>query len=730
MIRSRWICRTALAAALASACALTALAAREATQRKLEYPAARKADQVDVYHGVKVPDPYRWLEDPDSEETRAWVEAQNKVTFAYLESIPERGRLKERLTKLWDYERYSVPYEKGGRYFLSKNDGLQNQSVVYTMTSPEAEPRMLLDPNKLSEDGTVALSGASVSDDGRYYAYSLSAAGSDWQEWRVRDVETGRDLSDHLEWVKFSGASWTPDGKGFYYSRYDEPKDASIKTAVNYYQKLYFHRLGTPQSVDTLVYERKDQKEWGFGGQVTEDGRYLVINVSQGTDPKNRVYYLDLRAADGKVVELLNDFDASYNFLGNEGTLFWFQTDLQAPRGRIVGIDVADPGRERWKSIVPEAAETLSRATVVGDRFLAGYLKDARTQVKVFRLDGTFERLVDLPGIGSAFGFSGEREDRETFYGFTGFTTPSTIYRYDVATGRSTLFRRPKVDFDPDAYETRQVFYESKDGTRVPMFIVHRKGLRLDGDNPAYLYGYGGFNASLTPAFSVSSLVWLEMGGVYAQPNLRGGGEYGEDWHLAGTKLRKQNVFDDFIAAAEWLIANKYTSPARLAIGGGSNGGLLVGACMTQRPELFGATLPAVGVMDMLRFHKFTIGWAWTSDYGSSENPDEFRALLAYSPLHNLKPATRYPATLVTTADHDDRVVPGHSFKFAAAMQAAQGGPAPVLIRIETRAGHGAGKPTSKQIEEQADRWAFLLKTFGLETRGVAAGAGSAAPRR
>jgi len=679
-----------------------------------DYPVARKSDQVDDYHGVRVADPYRWLEDLDSEETRKWVEAENKLTFAFLGEIPARTTIKERLTKLWNYEKYGVPFKEGSRYFYTRNSGLQNQSVLYTVTSLDAQPQILLDPNTLSADGTVALSGLSISDNGKLMAYSLSASGSDWQEWKVRDVETGKDRADHLKWVKFSNASWTRDAQGFFYSRYDEPKGDSLK-ATNYFQKLFYHRLGSSQSEDVLVYERPDQKDFIFDGSVTKDGNYLVITVYQGTDVKTRVYYKDLRAKDAQVVRLLDDFDASYSFAGNDGPRFWFHTNLGSPQGKIIEVDISKPARSNWKVLVPESKETLQTVTVVNNKFIANYLKDAYTQVKVFDTTGKFVRNVEFPSIGYADGFGGEPTDRETFYSFTGFTTPTTIFRYDMETGKSSVFRQPKVDFDPANFETKQVFYNSKDGTRVPMFITHKKGLKLDGTNPTYLYGYGGFNISLTPAFSVGILVWMEMGGVFAQPNLRGGGEYGEDWHQAGMKLKKQNVFDDFIKAAEWLIENKYTSTPRLAIGGGSNGGLLVGAAMTQRPELFGAALPAVGVMDMLRFQKFTIGWAWVSDYGSSDNPGEFKALYAYSPLHNIKPGTSYPPTMVTTADHDDRVWPGHSFKFAAALQAAQAGSAPILIRIETKAGHGAGKPTSKIIEEAADGWAFLVRTLNMK---------------
>jgi prolyl oligopeptidase len=672
---------------------------------------------VDIYHGQAVPDPYRWLEDLDSEQTRAWIEAQNHLTFNYLQQIPARQRIRERLTQLWNYEKYSQPFKEGGRYFYFKNDGLQNQSVLYTQESLEGQARVLLDPNTFSEDGTVALAGIAISRDGRYLAYGLSRSGSDWQEWKVRDIETGEDLPDHLRWVKFSGASWTLDGQGFFYSRYDEPAPGSEYESANYFQKLYYHRLGTSQSEDVLVYHRPDQKEWGFAGGVTEDGNYLIISVWRGTDPKNLIFYKDLRDPQSPVVELIREFEAEYSFVGNDGSRFWLLTDCQAPRRRLVAIDLEQP--DQVQEVIPEAEETLQGVSLINNQFVAFYLKDAHTQIKTFALDGSYLGEIPLPGLGSASGFGGKRYDTETFYTFTSFTTPPTIYRYDFTSGTSTLFRQPQVDFDPQAYEVQQVFYTSKDGTRIPMFLVHRRGLARTGDHPTLLYGYGGFGISLTPSFSVGLVAWLEMGGVYAQPSLRGGGEYGEEWHQAGTKLNKQKVFDDFIAAAEWLIAHGYTNPAKLAISGGSNGGLLVGACLVQRPELFAAALPAVGVFDMLRFHKFTIGWAWISEYGSPENPEEFKALYAYSPLHNLKPGTAYPATLITTADHDDRVVPAHSFKFAAALQAAQGGSQPILIRIDTKAGHGAGKPTSKLIEEAADRWAFLVQVLGIPWDGT-----------
>ncbi len=680
------------------------------TNKKLTYPPTHQVEQVDDYHGILVQDPYRWLEDLDSDETKAWVEAQNQITFGYLNEIPVRERIQQRLTQLWDYEKYGIPFKEGNRYFYFKNNGLQNQSVLYCLTSLDAEPRVLLDPNKLSEDGTIALSGIDISEDGKLLAYGLSTSGSDWQVWKVRDVETGEDLPDLLKWIKFSGASWTTDGQGFFYSRYDEPNQATQFQDTNYFQKLFYHRLRTPQSEDILIYHRPDEKEWGFSGSVTEDGRYLIISIWLGTDPKNLVFYKDLTEPNAQVVELISQFDASYSFIDNDGSVFWFRTDLDAPRGRVIAIDTTNPVQGHWQEIIPQKDETLEGVGLLNNQFVADYLKDAHSQIKIFELNGSFVREVALPGIGSAGGFGGKRYDKETFYSFTSFTTPTTIYRYDMVSGESRIFRQPQVDFNPEDYETKQVFYNSKDGTRVPMFITHKKAIQLDGNNPTYLYSYGGFAISLTPSFSVGVLVWMEMGGVYAMPNLRGGGEYGEEWHQAGTKLKKQNVFDDFICAGEWLIANKYTSSAKLAIGGGSNGGLLVGACMTQRPDLFGAALPAVGVMDMLRFHKFTIGWAWISEYGTPDNPEEFKALYAYSPLHNLKPGTSYPATLITTADTDDRVVPIHSFKFAAALQAAHAGEKPVVIRIETKAGHGAGKPTTKIIEEIADRWAFLVR--------------------
>ncbi|MGH7605828.1 MAG: prolyl oligopeptidase family serine peptidase [Gemmatimonadales bacterium] len=698
--------------------------------QSLAYPPTRKGDVVDDYHGTLVADPYRWLEDVDSPETVAWVEAQNRVTFGYLEQIPQREQIRRRLTELWDYPKYGAPFKKGGRYFFFKNSGLQNQSVLYTQDSLTGEPQLLLDPNTLSPDGTVALSTLALSEDGRLLVYGTSGSGSDWQEFRVRDVATRRNHIDHLRWIKFSGAAWTHDGAGFFYSRYPQPTPGGDPLlAVNRDQKVYYHRIGTDQAADQLVYERPDHPDWGFSADVSADGRYAVYSVWLGTDRRNRIYYQDLidpqhPSITAPVVRLLDDFDASYEFVGNDGPVFYFATDADAPRKRVIAVDTRRPERGAWREVVPQAEDVLESVEIIHDTFVARYLHDAHSQLRLFALDGGPAGEVALPALGSVVQVTGERQDTEMFYAFTSFLYPTTIFRYDFTTGQSSVFKAPEISFDPSGYETVQVFYQSRDGTRIPLFLTYRKGLRRDGTNPTYLYGYGGFNVSLTPGFSIAILAWLEMGGVYAQANLRGGAEYGEEWHQAGMLDRKQNVFDDFIAAAEYLIAERYTSPARLAIGGGSNGGLLVGVALNQRPELFAAALPAVGVMDMLRFHKFTIGWAWVTEYGSADSVAQFPFLYRYSPLHNIRPGGHYPATLVTTADHDDRVVPGHSFKYAAALQAAQAGPAPVLIRIETKAGHGAGKPTAKIIEEQTDRWAFLvhhLQMAGPPTPGPAA---------
>lgn len=682
---------------------------------KMSYPGSKKIDHVDELHGVKVPDPYRWLEDDvrESKDVAAWVEAENKVTFAYLESIPQRDAIKKRMTELWNYEKYSAPFKAGRRYFFLKNDGLQNQSVLYKLDTLDSTPSVLIDPNSWSKDGTVALGTTFFSDDGHYVAYSVAEAGSDWNTWRIMDVDSGKLLDDELKWSKFSNAAWTADNRGFFYGRYDEPPAGAAFQKTNLNQKVYYHRVGTPQSQDVLVYKRPDEPSWGFGLKVTEDGRYLILTVWKGTNDKYRILYKDLDEPLGLPIDLVEHFDDEYTFVGNDGTVFYFVTDKDAPRKRIVAIDTQAPKDTR--EVIPQGADTLVAADVIGNQFVLTYLKDAKTQVKLHAMDGRPIREVQFPGIGTASGFAGKRTDTETFYSFASFATPPSNFRYDLLTGESKLLRRAAVKFNPDDYEVKQVFYSSKDGTKVPMFIAHKKGLKLDGTNPTLLYGYGGFAIALTPTFSVSRIAWMEMGGVYAVPNLRGGGEYGEEWHKAGTKLKKQNVFDDFIAAAQWLIDNKYTRPDKLAIQGGSNGGLLVGACMTQRPDLYGACLPAVGVMDMLRFHKFTAGRFWVDDYGSADIAEEFPALLAYSPYHSLKPGTKYPPTLVTTADTDDRVVPGHSFKFAARLQECQTGDAPVLIRVETRAGHGAGKPTAKIIEEAADQWAFLVKSLGMK---------------
>jgi prolyl oligopeptidase len=730
----------------------------------LDYPAAARGNQVDDYHGVSIADPYRWLEDTDSPQTKAWVEAENRLSDSYLSTIPERAAIKNRLTQLWNYARFSAPFKGGDRYFYSQNSGLQNQSILYVQDGRDSPARVLLDPNVLSTDGTVALSGEAASDDGRYLAYGVAVSGSDWQEFRVRNVDTGRDLPDTLKWVKFSGMSWTHDNKGFFYSRYDAPASGNKMTSVNRNQKLYYHRIGQPQSRDELVYDRPDQPDWLFDGTVTDNGQYLIITVSQGTDVRTRLYFIDLdnpgRPKVGNpVVRLIDRLNAEYAFVGNRNTIFYVRTDLNAPRGRIVAINIDNPREERWMTIIPESPDALTSATMAGDDIVGNYLEDAHSSIRFFspaRNDRGNERQrqrqqpttrnpsevyddtstapldtrergvmfgggftqhgeLPLPGIGTVGEINGKQGDKELFYSFTSYLYPTTVFRYDLGSRKNELFRAPKVAFDPTLYETRQVFYRSKDGTRVPMFITAKKGIKLDGNNPTLLYGYGGFNISMTPGFSAANLVWLEMGGIYAVANIRGGGEYGKEWHEAGTLGRKQNVFDDFIAAAEYLIREKYTSTPKLAIRGGSNGGLLVGAVMMQRPELFGATLPEVGVMDMLRFHKFTIGWAWTSDYGSADDSTQFKFLRAYSPLHNIKPGTCYPPTLAATADHDDRVVPGHTFKFVATMQAAQACANPILVQIETKAGHGAGKPTTKQIDEAADRFVFLVRALHMK---------------
>jgi prolyl oligopeptidase len=683
----------------------------------IEYPKTKKVEQVDNYHGTKVADPYRWLETDvrTSKDVADWVTAENKVTFDYLAGIPEREPIRKQLTTLWNYEKQSTPYKRGGHYFFSKNNGLQNQSVLYTVDKLGDTPRVLLDPNSWSKDGTVALGGVAITDDAKYAAYASAEAGSDWQVIRVVEVASGQQLPDEIKWVKFSGISWTNDDKGFFYSRFPAVEAGKAYQSLNRNQKVYYHRLGTPQSDDPIVYQNADHPEWNHDADVSEDGRYLIISTTSGTASRNQVHIKDLQDSYAMPVTIVDKIENDYSFVGNDGPVLYFRTDLKAPKGRLISIDLRNPDAANWKEILPEGDAKLQGVGYTGHRFVANYLRDAHSEIKLFDTAGKLVRNVELDGIGSAGGFGGRADDTETFYAFSSFATPPSIYHYDIATGEKQLVFRAKVTMNPADYEVKQVFYTSKDGTKVPMFISHKKGLKLDGNNPTLLYGYGGFDISMTPGFSVSRLTWMNMGGVYAVANLRGGGEYGEAWHDAGTKLHKQNVFDDFIAAAEYLTKNGYTKPAKVAVQGGSNGGLLVGAVLTQRPDLFGATLPAVGVMDMLRFNQFTAGRYWVDDYGSSENADEFKALYAYSPYHNIKAGTKYPATMVTTADTDDRVVPGHSFKFAAAIQEAQAGTAPVLIRIETRAGHGGGKPTAKVIEETTDEMAFLVKNLGMK---------------
>ncbi len=694
----------------------------------IQYPSSPAGDVVDIYHGRKVADPFRWLEDVESEKTEAWVKAQNEVTQSYLSKLPSRGPMRDRLEELWNYARYDLPVQRGGKYFFTHNDGLQNQSVLYvapadTPAEQITEQRtVLIDPNTLSEDGTIALGSWHPSDDGRLLAYSIADGGSDWRTWRVRDVASRRDMDDVVRWSKFSGIAWTPEGDGFYYARYAEPTEGEELTGTNENQMLYLHRLGTPQEDDTLVYARPDEPQWGFSPTVTDDGRYLVIENWKGTQPKTQVFIRDLHDDDAGVQQLISGFDADYHFFASLGSTLYFLTDLEAPRRRVIAIDAANVSdasqgnehcdRSQWRSIIAQTDDTLENVSLLGETIYASYLSDALSKVVRYSLAGQVMSEVELPGNGSATGFGGRQEATETFFSFSNYVTPPSLHRVDVATGKTTLWLQPKVPFDVNDYVTEQVFCTSKDGTRVPILITRHRNQRNDGSNRTLLYAYGGFNISLTPAYSPAIAAWLDNGGVYAVANLRGGGEYGSEWHEAGMRLNKQNVFDDFIAAAEHLIHIGITRREKLAIRGGSNGGLLVGAVMTQRPDLFAACLPAVGVMDMLRYHKFTIGWAWASEFGSSEEADQIDNLLSYSPLHNLKAGTCYPATLITTADRDDRVVPGHSFKFAAALQAAQGCDKPVLIRIETRAGHGAGTPTSKKIDEYADLWSFLIENM------------------
>lgn len=681
-------------------------------EEKINYPETLKTDTVDVYFGTEVADPYRWLEDDNSAETAAWVTSQNEVTDAYLAKIPYRDQIRERLTALWNYPRYGVPFKKGGYYFFFKNDGIQNQSVLYIQDSLKGEARVFLDPNKQSEDGTTSLGTYSVSKDGKYFAYAISKAGSDWNEIYVMETATGKQLTDKLEWVKFSGISWR--GNGFYYGRYDKPVGGGALSSKNEYKKVYYHNIGDPQEKDELIYENRNYPQRGYVVTATEDGRYLVLGETESTSG-NALYVKDLNKPNADFVKIADGFRFDYSFISNQGEKLYLLTNDAAPKYRLVEVDMNSPEVANWKTIIPEKEEVLKSVEVAGGLIISHYMKDAASKAYVHNMDGSLLHEIALPGPGTIAGFEGNKEENEAFFSYTSFIYPSTVFSYDIAANRAEVLYQSEIDFDPSLYESKQVFYTSKDGTRVPMFIVHKAGLKLDGNNPVYLYGYGGFNVSLTPTFSVSRLLFIEQGGVFAVSNLRGGGEYGEAWHRAGTKLQKQNVFDDFIAAAEYLIDEKYTKPEKIAIAGGSNGGLLVGACMTQRPDLFAVALPAVGVMDMLRFHKFTIGWAWADDYGSSEDSTEFKYLLGYSPLHNLKAGTCYPATMVTTADHDDRVVPAHSFKFAATLQEHQDCSKPALIRIETNAGHGAGKPISKLIDEATDIWAFTMYNLGMK---------------
>jgi prolyl oligopeptidase len=679
----------------------------------LSYPAAARDDVVTDYHGVKVPDPYRWMEDIDSPATRAWVEAEDKLSRDYLSSLPDRDAIARRLRQIWNFERWTAPVKRGQYWFYSHNDGLQNQAVVFVTTDPSAPGRVLLDPNTLSKDGTVALRETAVSDDGRLFAYALSDAGSDWQIWHVRNVDTGTDLPDEIRWSKAGGGSWRKDGSGFYYTAYEPPKDSNALKAANQYQKLLFHELGTPQSQDRLVYTRPDDPDWFVGGSVSDDGHYLIIQANHGDEVQNTLLVQDLAHPGAPIQPVIAQPTAVYTFIGNIGSRLFVMTDNGAPRYKIVAIDLANPDPAHWKTVIPEGTDTLDSVTLVGGQLIADYLHDAHSAVRRYTPAGKLVGEVRLAGLGEASGFQGRMEDRETFYSYSSFTLPPSVYRLDLRTGASSLWKTPQLEgFDPDRYETQQVFYSSKDGTRVPLYIVSRKGTRLDGKNPTVLYGYGGFNISLEPRFAPEVAGWLEMGGVYAMANLRGGGEFGREWHEAGMKTHKQNVFDDFIAAAEYLIAQHWTSPKYLAIRGRSNGGLLIGATEEQRPDLFAAAVPQVGVMDMLRFREFTVGKGWESDYGSVDNPEELEALLAYSPLQNVKPRVDYPATLVTTGDHDDRVYPAHSFKFTAAMQHADPDGKPILLRIESRAGHGAGKPTAKLIDETADIYAFILNAI------------------
>lgn len=695
----------------------TASAASKASSSdpRLSYPATKKIDHFDTYHGTTVADPYRWLEEEKSSSREAWVEAQNKVTFAYLEKIPFRGKMTSRLETLYNYPKYSAPTRRGDYFFFTKNDGLQNQNVWYVQKGLDGTPEVLIDPNKFSPDGTSRLGTFSLSKDGKMAVYGISKGGSDWQEYFVLDVSSKQTQADKLEWVKVSSVAWT--GDGFYYSRYPAPEKGKELTSKNENHQVFFHKLGTVQSEDQLVYEDPANAQRFHILGTTDDERYAVLTISERGKGKkgNALFFRDLTKPEKTFTPIMAEIgDDSYSVIDNVGDKFLIQTDYKAPNSRIILYDPNNPDEKNWTEIIPEKPEPLQGSGTAGGKLFVTYLKDVTTRAYVYSFDGKLEDEIKLPGLGAAFGFGGKPDDKFIFYTFTSFNFPPTIYKYEIATKKSTLFRQPEIPgFRASDYEIKQVFYNSKDGTRVPMFLVHKKGLKLDGNNPTLLYGYGGFNVVQSPSFNSLRMALLEQGVVYASANMRGGGEYGEKWHEAGTKLKKQNVFDDFIAAAEYLIANKYTSSDKLAIQGGSNGGLLVGAVMNQRPELFKVAIPQVGVMDMLRFHKFTIGWNWIADYGSSDNPEEFKALYAYSPLHNIKEGVKYPATLITTADHDDRVVPAHSFKYASTLQAAQGGTAPIVIRIDTKSGHGASN-TKKAIETTADIYSFILYNLGV----------------
>ncbi|MBN1845612.1 MAG: S9 family peptidase [Sedimentisphaerales bacterium] len=676
------------------------------------YPAARQDDVIDTFFGAEVADPYRWLEDAESPETLAWVTAQNERTRRYLDS-PLRRQVAQRLTALWNYPRYSAPYRRGGRYFFWKNDGLQNQAVLYMQESLASPPREVINPNRFSADGTVAIATSQLSRDGRLLAYGLSAGGSDWQEVRIRRVDSGREYPEILRWCKFTSIAWAPDGAGFFYDRFPEPNSVPPEDRNNY-NRVYWHALGTDPGRDRLVYERPDQKEWGFSPFLTEDGQFLLLHIYHGTETRNRIYYRPVDAS-GPFVRLLDAADARYEFIGNIDSLFFFQTDRDAPRGRIIAIDLNRPAPQDWLDILPQQEQVMDFTALINRRLVVGWMQDVQHRLGVYRWDGTFIRDIPLPAPGTVAGLSGKATDTEMFFTFTSFLYPPTIYRYDFLDESLTVFRRPEVDFDPAPYRTHQVFYTSKDGTRVPMFLTHGRDLPLDGSHPVLLTGYGGFNISRRPYFSVSHALWLQRGGVLALANLRGGGEYGEQWHRAGMLDKKQNVFDDFIAAAEWLIAQGYTNPQRLAISGGSNGGLLVAACMIQRPQLYGAVVCQVPVIDMLRYHRFTVGRYWVPEYGNAENsPEEFGYLHAYSPLHTVPPDFANPPVLVTSADTDDRVAPLHAKKFVATVQQKSTGAEPIFLRIETRAGHGGGKPTAKRIEEAADIYTFLFRTLDM----------------